>query len=179
MHVRLLHAALKEAGTEIYIKIGTTGTGGMGLNIPYTHGEDKPSPTLMAKCAVAFAHTGLLFLASRTEGGPAVKELKPAAMIGYREVEMREVPGYVWKKRGDRFVKRKTSARPIYRAQRSSLSEPLDVRPDVSAYEVARDKDGEKRTIRIACVNTGENGWFAHIPPRDRFRCGLFGGRSP
>ncbi len=162
LHVRLLHAALKEAGTEIYIKIGTTGTGGMGLNIPYTHGEDKPSPTLMAKCAVAFAHTGLLFLASRTEGGPAVKELKPAAMIGYSEVEMREVPGYVWKKRGDRFVKRKTSARPIYRAQRSSLSEPLDVRPDVSAYEVARDKDGEKRTIRIACVNTGENGWFAH-----------------
>ena len=162
LHVRLLHAALKEAGTEIYIKIGTTGTGGMGLNIPYTHGEDKPSPTLMAKSAVAFAHTGLLFLASRTEGGPAIKELKPAAMIGYREVEMREVPGYVWEKRGDRFAKRKASARPIYRAQRSSLSEPLDVRPDVSAYEVAKDKDGVERTIRIACVNTGENGWFAH-----------------
>jgi hypothetical protein len=161
LHVRLLHAALKEAGTEIYVKIGTTGTGGMGLNIPYTHGEDKPSPTLMAKSAVAFAHTGLLFLASRTEG-PAVKELKPAAMIGYREVEVREVPGYVWEKRGNRFAKKKTSARPIYRARSSSLSEPLDMRPDVSTYEITKDPGGTDQTIRIPCVNTGENGWFAH-----------------
>ena len=36
------------------------------------------------------------------------------------------------------------------------------MRPDVSAYEVAKDQSGEERTIRIACVNTGENGWFAH-----------------
>ena len=26
-----------------HISIGTTGTGGMGMNIPYTHSEDKPS----------------------------------------------------------------------------------------------------------------------------------------
>ena len=104
LHVRILNEALSEVGSEIYVKVGTTGTGGMGLNIPYTHGEDKPSPTLMAKTAVAFAHTGLLFLAARTEGGPVYKELKPAAMIGYRSVAVHEVPGYVWERAGDRFV---------------------------------------------------------------------------
>ena len=35
----------------------------MGVNIPYTHGEDKPpSSQLITKTAVAFAYTGLLFL---------------------------------------------------------------------------------------------------------------------
>jgi len=161
LHVRLLHAALTDAGTEVYLKVGTTGTGGMGLNIPYTHGEDKPSPTLMAKTAVAFAHTGLLFLAARTANGPVFKELKPAAMIGYRSVAVHEVPGYVWEKSGDRFVKRHASARPLFEAQSASLAEPLDTRPDAARFAVRRGDDGAERTLRLACVNTGENGWFA------------------
>ena len=64
-HVRILFAACSDVGTKTYLKVGTTGTGGMGLNIPYTHSEDKPSKVLLAKNAVAFAHTGLLFLAAR------------------------------------------------------------------------------------------------------------------
>ncbi len=162
LHVRLLHDALTEVGARAYLKVGTTGTGGMGLNIPYTHGEDKPSPTLMAKTAVAFAHTGLLFLAARTEGGPTYKELKPAAMIGYREVAVREVPGYVWEKQGTRFVKRRAQARPLFQAQTASLTEPLDTTPDPSRYSTREDDSGEARTVRLACVNTGENGWFTH-----------------
>ena len=162
LHVRLLFDALAGAGARIYLKVGTTGTGGMGLNIPYTHGEDKPSPTLMAKTAVAFAHTGLLFLAARTEGSCAFKELKPAAMIGYRSVDVQEVPGYVWEKRGDRFERRKTKARPLYAARKATLDEPLDTTPDPSGFEVRRDGGGKERTIRLACVNTGENGWFTH-----------------
>ncbi|HEX5138942.1 MAG TPA: hypothetical protein VFY93_18370 [Planctomycetota bacterium] len=161
LHVRLLHAALVEARTEVYLKVGTTGTGGMGLNIPYTHGEDKPSPTLMAKTAVAFAHTGLLFLAARTADGPVFKELKPAAMIGYKSVAVHEVPGYVWEKAGDRFVKRHASARPLFEAQRASLDQPLDTRPDASRFPQRRSSGGQARTLRLACVNTGENGWFA------------------
>ncbi len=162
LHVRLLHQALVEAGTEIYLKVGTTGTGGMGLNIPYTHGEDKPSPTLMAKTAVAFAHTGLLFLAARAEGGPVVKELKPAAMIGYKAVEVREVPGYVWARKGDRFVKQRVSSRPLFEAREASLDGAFDTAPDRAAYPVRKDARGEERSIRLATVNTGENGWFAH-----------------
>ncbi|MDH3590274.1 MAG: hypothetical protein OER88_00230 [Planctomycetota bacterium] len=160
LHVRMLHAALTEAGSHVYLKVGTTGTGGMGLNIPYTHGEDKPSPILMAKTAVAFAHTGLLFLAARTPGGPVFKELKPAAMIGYREVAVHEVPGYVWKQHGDRFVKERSRSRPLFEAQRADLGAPLDLTPDPSRFAVRQDAAGA-RTLRLACVNTGENGWFA------------------
>ncbi|MHC4732780.1 MAG: hypothetical protein ACYS6Z_19610 [Planctomycetota bacterium] len=162
LHVRLLHEALSDVGAEIYLKVGTTGTGGMGLNIPYTHGEDKPSPTLMAKTAVAFAHTGLLFLAARTEGGPVYKELKPAAMIGYRSVAVHEVPGYVWEKDGDRFVKRYALARPLFEARAASLRDPLDTRPDPAPFDVRKDREGNPRTLRLGCVNTGENGWFTH-----------------
>jgi hypothetical protein len=162
LHVRLLVDALRAARTETYVKVGTTGTGGMGLNIPFTHGEDKPSPTLMAKTAVAFAHTGLLFLADRTEGGPSFKELKPAAMIGYKAVAVQTVPGYVWEKQGDRFVKRRVPARPLYEARRATLEEPLDTTPDPSAFAPLADETGRSRTMQMACVNTGENGWFSH-----------------
>jgi hypothetical protein len=153
---------LREVGADVYLKVGTTGTGGMGLNIPYTHGEDKPSPTLMAKTAVAFAHTGLLSLAARTEGGAVFKELKPAAMIGYRDVLVRDVPGTVWEKKDGRFSKRKVKQRPLFSAQPASLADPLDTTPDSARFEKSIGRNGEPRTLRLACVNTGENGNFAH-----------------
>ena len=87
-HVQLLHHAMKNAGTQAYIKVGTTGTGGMGLNIPYTHGEEKPSRLLLSKAAIAGAHSQLIFLLARTPGAPRiVKEVKPAAVIGWREID--------------------------------------------------------------------------------------------
>ncbi|NCG18352.1 MAG: hypothetical protein GWP91_04975 [Rhodobacterales bacterium] len=86
-HVRFLHRATTEYRTRVYVKVGTTGTGGMGLNIPYTHSEDKPSKVLLAKTEAAFGHTGLLFLLARTPNAPIVKEVKPAAMIGYKAVK--------------------------------------------------------------------------------------------
>src|SRR5207245_719943 len=69
-----------------YVKIGTSGTGGMGFNIPYTHSEERPSRTLLAKAAVAGAHSLLLFLLGRTPGAPATIEIKPTATIGWREI---------------------------------------------------------------------------------------------
>ena len=89
-HVRFVHRATTEYQTAVYLKVGTTGTGGMGLNIPYTHSEDKPSHKLLAKSEAAFGHTGLLFLLARTPGAPIVKEVKPAAMIGYRAVQVKD-----------------------------------------------------------------------------------------
>ncbi|MEZ4234632.1 MAG: hypothetical protein R3F59_00385 [Myxococcota bacterium] len=85
-HVRFVHRATTEHRTRLYLKVGTTGTGGMGMNIPYTHSEDKPSKVLLAKTEAAFGHTGLLFLLARTPEAPIVKEVKPAAMIGYKAV---------------------------------------------------------------------------------------------
>src|SRR5713101_1556686 len=67
-HILFLHRALEQSSVRVYVKVGTTGTGGMGINIPYTHSEDKPSPQLLAKSAIGFAHTGLLFLLARTPG---------------------------------------------------------------------------------------------------------------
>jgi len=86
-HVQLLYEAMRRAGTAAYVKVGTTGTGGMGFNIPYTHGEEKPSRLLLSKAALAGAQSMLTFLLARTPGGPQiVKEIKPAAVIGWREI---------------------------------------------------------------------------------------------
>ena len=86
-HTQLLYQAMKNAGTHAYIKVGTTGTGGMGLNIPYTHGEEKPSRLLLSKAAIAGAQSQLIFLMARTPDAPQiVKEVKPAAVIGWREI---------------------------------------------------------------------------------------------
>lgn len=83
-HIQILYEAMKRSRTEIYLKVGTTGTGGMGLNIPFTHGEESPSRLLMSKTALAGAHTMLLFALSRVPGGPIIKEIKPAAMVGWK-----------------------------------------------------------------------------------------------
>lgn len=140
-HVQMLHRAMSEAGTRLYLKVGTTGTGGMGLNIPYTHSEDRPSFKLMSKTAVAFAHTGLMFLMARTPNGPLVKELKPAAMIGYRRVSYKTV---------------KVRGRPQFRfaSQTQDLDGTLLLRGDENQYT-------RLEKLHMAGVDTGENGFFA------------------
>jgi hypothetical protein len=140
-HVRLLHQAMCEVGTRLYVKVGTTGTGGMGLNIPYTHSEDKPSVQLMTKTAMAFAHSGLLFLMARTPGGPLVKELKPAAMIGYRRVN-------------HRTTKRHGQIQYIYASKTESFGTTLTLHDAVNHYE-------QRGELKMAGVDTGENGFFA------------------
>jgi len=85
-HVQIMVECFKQAGTEAYVKIGTSGTGGMGLNIPYTHSEERPSRTLLTKTAVAGSHSLLLFLVARTPGAPVTIEIKPTAAIGWREI---------------------------------------------------------------------------------------------
>lgn len=141
-HVRFVHRATTEYGTRVYLKVGTTGTGGMGMNIPYTHSEDRPSQKLLAKNEAAFGHTGLLFLLARTPGAPIVKEVKPAAMIGYRAVEVRKVSD-------------KHNSSELYRPREVVLGDGarLELRDDSSAYE----RDGE---LQVAIVDTGENGVF-------------------
>ncbi len=139
-HVQMLHRAMREAGTRLYLKIGTTGTGGMGLNIPYTHSEDKPSAKLMTKTAVAFAHTGLMFLMARTPNGPIVKEIKPGGMIGYADIACRPI-----KERGQ--VAMITGNRSYPLGDRLTLNE------DPATYE----QFGE---LLLPIVDTGENGLF-------------------
>ncbi len=145
-HVRFLHQASTEYATKVYVKVGTTGTGGMGLNIPYTHSEDKPSKKLLAKNEAAFGHTGLLFLLARTPDSPIVKEVKPAAMIGYRAVQVME-------------AKDKHDNSDLYMAHEVTLDfDPvkggtLNLREQAQTYE----KAGK---LRVPVVDTGENGVF-------------------
>jgi len=83
-HTQISLKGMREVGTRVYLKIGTVGTGGMGMNIPFTHSEERPSRMLMAKSSLAGAHTLLLYLMARTPGGPAVKEIKPTAAISWK-----------------------------------------------------------------------------------------------
>ena len=52
-HIQILYESIKTHEVRMYLKIGTTGTGGMGFNIPYTHSEEKPSKMLLTKSATA------------------------------------------------------------------------------------------------------------------------------
>lgn len=140
-HVQMIHTAMTEVGTRLYLKIGTTGTGGMGLNIPYTHSEDRPSAKLMSKTAVGFAHTGLLFALSRTPNGPIVKELKPAAMIGYRHIDYKP-------------IRQRGRALSRYQAQTESLDGRLTLQQDESEYQAIE-------LMQMVGIDTGENGFFA------------------
>jgi NAD(P)-dependent dehydrogenase (short-subunit alcohol dehydrogenase family) len=145
-HVQLLYEAMRRAGTEAYLKVGTSGTGGMGFNIPYTHGEERPSRLLLSKAALAGAQSLLTFLMARTPGGPrVVKEIKPAAVIGWREIEYGPIL------RGGREI-------PIY-----------DCGPDqaVSIHDkasLASEGDFGSPTgdrLQGVYIHTGENGQFA------------------
>ena len=141
-HVGFVQRATREFETSLYLKVGTTGTGGMGLNIPYTHSEDRPSKKLLAKNEAGFGHTGLLFLLARTPDAPIVKELKPAAMIGYRAVKVRRVTD---KHGSDRLFQPKSA--PLKEGAELSLAESED------GYEPAG-------VLEVPVVDTGENGVF-------------------
>jgi len=87
-HVQILHRALIDFNVNAYVKVGTSGTGGMGLNIPFTHSEERPSRMLLAKSSIAGAHSLLLFLMARTPRmAEIVKEIKPTATIGWKEIK--------------------------------------------------------------------------------------------
>jgi hypothetical protein len=147
-YAQILCETMKRMNTRLYLKIGTTGTGGMGLNIPFTHGEARPSRLLLSKTAVAGAQTLLLYLASITPGGPIVKELKPAAMIGWKKIE-----------RGPIRVKG-GKAIPLYDC---SLGESYNLADgETFCY---RHSDGgfriEGKDMTGVYVDTGENGVFS------------------
>ncbi len=139
-HVTLLYQAMLKAQTHIYIKVGTTGTGGMGVNIPYTHGEDKPSFTLMTKSSVGFAHTGLLFLLARSPG-PIIKEIKPGAMIGYKRIIYKDISKF-------------HTPVVLTESKKETLKSEISVREDIDGYK-------QKGKLSLVGIDTGENGFFS------------------
>jgi hypothetical protein len=142
-HVQVLYQAMVKARTKVYVKIGTSGTGGMGLNIPYTHSEEKPSRVLLSKSALAGAHTLLLFLVARTPDGPITKEIKPAAAIAWKRI------GYGEILRAGRPV-------PLFDPAPVALEPGGRFRPQDAGRGRA-----EGGTLHSVFIDTGENGIFS------------------
>lgn len=151
-HILILHRALEASSVRVYVKVGTTGTGGMGINIPYTHSEDKPSMQLLAKSAIGFAHTGLLFLLARTPSaseekqGAIVKEVKPGAMIGFRRVGRKHIT-----------VRGEKAPAYLVSPREEEVGTTLQLR-DGAHYGRFEDRDVP---LEIIGVDTGENGFFS------------------
>jgi NAD(P)-dependent dehydrogenase (short-subunit alcohol dehydrogenase family) len=143
-HVQVLYQSMVRAGTGAYIKIGTSGTGGMGLNIPYTHSEEKPSRVLLSKSALAGAHTLLLFLMARTPGGPITKEIKPAAAIAWKRIGYGEIL---------------RAGRPVVLYD---PGEPEELRPG-QFFRPLDPAQGRStgQTLHSVFIDTGENGIFS------------------
>ena len=140
-HIQVLYRGMMDAETGVYVKVGTSGTGGMGLNIPYTHSEERPSRMLLAKSALAGAHSLLLFLMARTPGAPITKEIKPAAAIAWKAIAHGPI-----RKKGKLIHRVEAAPRP--------LGETFSSR-DPSA---GRELDEPLTTVYI---DTGENGIFS------------------
>lgn len=148
-HVQVIRAALRDADTSVYLKVGTTGSGGMGLNIPYTHSEEKPSRVLLSKSSIAGAHSMLLYLLARTPDAPNVKEIKPSAAIAWKEIGAGPV------QRGGRpidlFDCSMENAMPIGEA----IAEHAD------GWTPLRDESGDPVVLESVFIDTGENGVFS------------------
>ena len=144
-HMQQLTEGLRRAGTRVYVKVGTSGTGGMGFNIPYTHSEERPSRTMLTKSAVGGAHSLLLFLLGRTPGAPATVEIKPTASIAWREIAHGPV---------------RRKGKPIALVD---CPQPLPLADAFKASATGWRDVG--RTLAGAYIDLGENGLFA----RDEF----------
>ncbi len=144
-HVQILYRSMQMVGTTIYVKIGTSGTGGMGLNIPYTHSEERPSSVLLSKSSVAGAHTMLLFLMGRTPDAPITKEVKPTAAIawkkiGFGEIKKRGIPIELYDCDPERGVK---------------LTGSLQLQMSTPVWKPLG------RRLKSVFIDTGENGTFS------------------
>ncbi|HUI30070.1 MAG TPA: hypothetical protein VLX91_07625 [Candidatus Acidoferrales bacterium] len=143
-HIQILYRSMHDAGTQIYMKIGTSGTGGMGLNIPYTHSEEKPSSVLLSKSAVAGAHTLLMFLMGRTPDAPITKEIKPTAAIAWKRIGFGEIM-----KRGKPILLQDCSPDDPYK-----IDSKLELK---NSSKVVKSNE----PLRSVFIDTGENGLFS------------------
>lgn len=142
-HIQILYNTMHEVKTKIFVKIGTSGTGGMGLNIPYTHSEEKPSRVLLSKSAVAGAHTLLLFLMARTPDMAITKEIKPTAAIAWKKIAFGSV-----KKAGKEIELVDVSFDDSLKLE-GKLSKTLTVPKKTMG------------TLKSVYIDTGENGIFS------------------
>jgi hypothetical protein len=142
-HVQIIYNSMVRFSVKYYFKVGTSGTGGMGLNIPFTHSEEKPSRVLLSKTSVAGAHTLLLFLMARTPNSPLIKEIKPTAAIAWKKIIYGEV------KKGGCPIK-------IYDIK---INDTLKL--DGTFKRTSDKKYNVSGNLKTVFIDTGENGIFS------------------
>lgn len=141
-HTQIALEGMRRARTEVLVKVGTAGTGGMGLNIPFTHSEERPSRVLLAKTGIAGAQTLYLYLMARTPGAPAVKEVKPTAAISWKSIAKGTV------KRGGKPIQRMDATEPL------PLGEAFGPGAERGYAATGQDLEG-------VYLDAGENGLFS------------------
>lgn len=142
--VQVLQAAMKEFNVVQYVKVSTTGLGGMGFNIQYTHG-DLGEPGLSTKLLGKVSAAGILLqLLSTLRHTPGFKVnvVVPAALIGWGEVAQRNIVS-------DCPL---VDCNPIS-VTGQSLTAPLGSLAQIRTFE--------GKTIPCVVVDSGENGAYA------------------
>ena len=142
-HVQIIYNAMVNFDVKYYFKVGTSGTGGMGLNIPFTHSEEKPSRVLLSKSSVAGAHTLLLFLMARTPNSPLIKEIKPTAAIAWKKIS---------------YGKIKRGGMPI---QIYNIKSDDTIKLNSDFKRTLDKKFEEAGNLETVYIDTGENGIFS------------------
>lgn len=143
---QVLHLAMLNFNVKRYVKISTSGLGGMGFNIPYTHGdlgESGCSPKLLGKVTAAGILNMLLWTLSHTPGLD-VKVIVPIALVG-------------WKETTTRLTQKVNGA--ICDIPLVDCAQPLDLSSD-AALLAHRPKDLGKK-LEMVVVDSGENGYYA------------------
>lgn len=144
-HVQILHKTLIDFNVTAYLKVGTSGTGGMGLNIPFTHSEERPSRVLLSKSSVAGAHSLLLFLMARTPNAATiVKEIKPTATIAWKEVKYGPI------RKGGKGI----DLLDVSVSEAETLGSSLSLRKDGVGK-------ASGKQLESVYIDTGENGIFS------------------
>lgn len=85
---QVLKKVMEKFKPDCYIKVSTTGLGGMGINLPYTHGDlNEPgmSSGILGKIATAGIMHQLFWSLSHTPGCN-IKVVVPATLIGWQYV---------------------------------------------------------------------------------------------
>jgi len=117
----------------------------MGLNIPFTHSEERPSRVLLSKSSIAGAHSLLLFLMARTpRAATIVKEIKPTATIAWKDIQYGQI------RKGGKAIE----------LQHVSFDEAETLGSSLELTRPAT-KPGSGEFLEAVHIDTGENGIFS------------------
>jgi len=137
--VMSLKLGIEDFKVKKYIKVSTTGLGGMGMNLRFSHGDTVNyclSNAIVGKVAAAGMLHQLLLSLSHTPGFD-ISVIVPATCVGWEETALTEVENSLGK----------------IRAVDSSAVRKLTIDKDIEGYGTVEDED----YLKIPLVYAGEN----------------------